>query len=903
MTKLNGWVKKEGNSKVNNHKTLKYLSEVFGVSYSDLLEWKENKKPFEKILNMSHSEDSTITNFLLPLLKEVLGYNVKEIDIKPKLHINYGRKVKEIGGESDIVVRKGKRPIFVVEAKAYGHPLQSDKEDAEGQAYDYSRANELKPKVWYHITCNVREIHIYNNDTRKELLVIREEELDDKLTQLTSLLHKSKISAPTEKKIKEVQTVFRTPITNRKEFERLLFKCQDDMREAEEAKTGKKAFDEVNKLLFIKIFEDRREREEIENRFTTYKVLTEGENYIKGTLFEDIKKHFEKKGTPIFSPEEEIDLDTDTVNRIVERLQSKFFVDEDGKVYEPIGDVYENFVSTIFRGENGQYFTPRPVVDLIIKLTNIKWGEEGMNVCDPACGSGGFLLYVFSKMDEDLRKEFMDKELNFKNKKSEEAYKSCKNKLCNDLLVGFDNEDSIAKTAMMNMSVHGDGSVGIYSGNSLITRKTKSILKPNGFDCIITNPPFSVMIKKESHKDINGIDILEDYDLGHSYIYNPQKNEFKKIEGKKGLRNQDSKILFIERCHNLLKEKKYLGIVIDDGVLNNPSLSCIRNWIYDNFIIKAVVALPFEMFKERGATNRTSVLLLQKKTEGMIQDDIFMAIPKHAGELFGKFGHRLPNNLEDVYNDWLEYNKGKTKGFKFSFIVKKEDLENYWDNEEKIYRNRLDPKYYNPRFKKLIKEIEKNKTSQLINELVDFEEETCPEDDVNSFGSKYIKKITNEGRIEYGAMDGVNDPKGKEDRIFRADDLVASRINIKSGMIGFIPEDIEDIRATSEYYKFVPQLDKEGKQEILKEYLYIVLTSRPLQLIMDAIATGQYMRLKEWELGKIRIPCPDIDIQKKIIDEYMTEKGEVKSMKEDAYTKQGELNDRTEEMIISGKFE
>jgi len=143
------------------------------------------------------------------------------------------------------------------------------------------------------------------------------------------------------------------------------------------------------------------------------------------------------------------------------------------------------------------------------------------------------------------------------------------------------------------------------------------------------------------------------------------------------------------------------------------------------------------MFKERGATNRTSVLLLQKKTEGMIQDDIFMAIPKHAGELFGKFGHRLPNNLEDVYNDWLEYNKGKTKGFKFSFIVKKEDLENYWDNEEKIYRNRLDPKYYNPRFKKLIKEIEKNKTSQLINELVDFEEETCPEDDVNSFGSKY----------------------------------------------------------------------------------------------------------------------------------------------------------------------
>ena len=267
MKELNNWIKNNGNLKINNHKTLKYLSEILKVPYSELVEWKENKKSFEKILNLSHSEDSTIIHFILPILKELLGYSVKEIDIKPRLHINYGRKVKAIGGEGDVVVRKGKRPVFVIEAKSYGHPLQNEEEDAEGQAYDYSRANELKPKVWYHITCNVREIHIYNNDTRKEILVIREEELDDKLTQLTSLLHKNKITSATNKKIKEVQTVFRTPIKNRKEFERLLFKCQDDMREAEEAKTGKKAFDEINKLLFIKIFEDRRERKDKENIF------------------------------------------------------------------------------------------------------------------------------------------------------------------------------------------------------------------------------------------------------------------------------------------------------------------------------------------------------------------------------------------------------------------------------------------------------------------------------------------------------------------------------------------------------------------------------------------------------------------------------------------------------------
>ena len=691
MKTLNDYYKKDGERKVNNHKTLKQLSEVFGVSIKDLIDWKEGKKSLEKVLNLSSSEDSTIVHFLVPLLKGVLDYTTQEIDIKPLLHINQGRKVKELGGEGDVIIRKGKRPVFVIEAKKYGHPLTSDKEDAEGQAYDYSRANELKPKVWYHITSNVREIHIYDTHTRDEILVIKENELDDKLPQLISLLNKNKITSPTLSKLKEVQTVFRTPIKDKKEFERLLFKCQDYMREAEEAKTGKEAFDEMNKILFIKIFEDRRERKGEENRFTAHRIMTEGRNYIKGTLFEDIKTYFEKRKTPIFSPEDKINLDENTVNLIVEKLQERFLVDEEGKVYEPIGEVYENFVSTIFRGENGQYFTPRTVVEFIMKLTDIKWGEEGMKVCDPCCGSGGFLLYVFDKMDNDLRKEFMDDNFNFKSKKAEEKYEECKYKLCNELLMGFDNEKSVANTAMMNMSVHGDGSIGIFHGNSLIKTKTRHLLKPNSFDCIVTNPPFSVNVKEGSFIDENGKDTLEDYDLGHGYRYNKKTKQFDEIEGEKGLRNQDSKILFIERCQELLKPKKYLGIVIDDGVLNNPRDAYVRDWIYNHFIIKSVISLPFEIFKERGATNRTSVVLLQKKEEGMMQGDIFMAIAEHAGESFGKLGWKMRDDLEKISLEWEKYVNGE-RNFKSSFIVKKDSLENYYDDKDKIYQNRIEPK-------------------------------------------------------------------------------------------------------------------------------------------------------------------------------------------------------------------
>ncbi|MDP2729717.1 MAG: N-6 DNA methylase [Dehalococcoidales bacterium] len=580
-------------------------------------------------------------------------------------------------------------------------------------------------------------------------------------------------------------------------------------------------------------------------------------------------------------------------------MQSRFLVDEDGKVYEPIGDVYENFVSTIFRGENGQYFTPRPVVDFIIKMTGIEWGEEGMVVCDPCCGSGGFLLYVFEKMDRDLKKEFMNENMDFKNKKAEEQYRAFKDKLCNELLVGYDNERSIANTAMMNMSVHGDGSVGIYYGNSLLKTKTRQILPPNSFDCVVTNPPFSLSVKKNTMKDSDERDVLEEYDLGHSHRYNMKTKQFETDPSIKDIRgSQDSKKLFIERCYHLLKSKKYLGIVLDDGVLNNPSDAYLRDWIYNHFLIKAVVSLPFEIFRERGATNRTSILILQKNDGNMIQKDIFMAIAEHAGENYGKLGWKMPNNLDEIYQEWLRYNSEEKSSFRFSFIVKNEELENFYDDKEKVYRNRLDPKYYNPKFKALINKIEKNKNVDSIGNLVDFVEEICKPDDVNAFGSKYVEKITKNNQIEIGEIDGINDPKGKEDRVFKAGDLVASRINIKSGMIAFVPDNIEEIRATSEYYKFVPKLDESGKPKVLKEYLFIALISNPMQMIMDALATGQYMRLKEEELAKIKIPVPKLPAQEVVIKKFRDERAKVFALQQDVTSKAEVMNKQIEELII-----
>lgn len=442
---LNHWVKAKSDPNSPSKHLIDKTSHILNISKKDTLLWIDCKKTLEQILNLKPSEDAVITHLLVPFIQRALGYSVSEIDVKPKLTVNYGSKVVKIGGESDIVLRKLKRPAVVIEVKAYGKPLKSKTENAEGQAFDYTRANELKPRPPYYITTNVVETHIYETATRKEKILppIKEKELITRLNELVKVIGRANIRF-----IKRaVQAVIRKPVENQKEFERVLFKCQDEMREAKEARTGKSAFDEMNKLLFIKLFEDRRERRGEENRFTLKKVIEEGENYIKGTLFEDIKDYFRKRGIRVFRDQDKIELDENTVNRIVGRLENLLLVDEDGKVYPPIGHVYESFVSTIFRGENGQYFTPRPIVNFMVGLTQIGWGESGMKILDPCVGSAGFLLSAMAMMDQDLKNAFMTSDeagkLVFKSEQAKEEYQKCKKNSVHNC-----SSDLIMKTAL-----------------------------------------------------------------------------------------------------------------------------------------------------------------------------------------------------------------------------------------------------------------------------------------------------------------------------------------------------------------------------------------------------------------------------------------------------------------------
>jgi len=845
-----------------------------------------------------------ITKFIVPLFTNVLEYSISDIEIKPQLTINYGRKVERLGGESDVVIKKNDAPVIVIEAKSYGHPLKSGNEDAEGQAFDYTRANELKPTPKYYMTTNVTETHIYKTESREEIDIspIPENELLESLSIISGLLNKKHI-------ITLGRDIFTTPLIRKKieakrEFERVLFKCQDLMREASESKTGLIAFAEMNKLLFIKLYEDRRERKGQENRFTLKKIKEEGDNYIKGTLYKDIKDYYSGLNVNIFEKDDKINLDDVTINKIVDSLEKYYLVDEDSVVYPPVAYIYENFVSTIFRGENGQYFTPRNIVDFIVNIFQLEWGSEGKHIVDPCCGSGGFLLSAFNALNGDLKSKYTksdgeEKQI-FINSDSEKEYLKLKDYLCKELLVGFDNEEIIAKTAAMNMSVHGDGSTGINTGDSLKIEKYKEILKENYFDYALTNPPFSSQVKPDTHIDSDGKDVLEKYELSHSHSYNEDKDKFDYTFLNKDIRQQDSKVLFIERCYKLLKPRGYLGIIVDDGVLNNKRDAYIRDYIYRKFIIHGIIALPFDIFKEQDAHNYTSILLLQKKDEGMVQDDVFMAITEHCGEAVGKSTKMADNDLDDVYDDFIKYKKEDKKDFtKFSFIVKYKELLNQYEESSSTYHNRLDPKFYSPRKVEIVNKIKNTGTSKKIKAVVDFVEEIAEQDSLFDFGTKYIEKISNEGLLEYGVINGVHDPKGKKDHIFRKGDLVVSRINMKDGMITIIPDEIDEIRGTGEYYKVVSKKDENGKDVILLKYLYIVLRSEPIKYVLNAISTGQYGRISDDMLGDVEIPVPPIDRQKEVIEKYEEKRMAIQKLEKEMRDNQNEWSKEVETILLN----
>lgn len=354
------------------------------------------------------------------------------------------------------------------------------------------------------------------------------------------------------------------------------------------------AFDEFDKLIFCKIWDEKHPRKTGDPY--DFQIFRDED---PEDLLARIKKIYavgEKEAPEVFS--EGINLSADEVLTITKYLQRVHLnkTDLDSK-----GKAFETFMGSHFRGQFGQYFTPRPIVKFIVESLPI---THKSRVLDTSCGSGGFLLYALDKVREQAN-EYYDP-IN-----DEKDHYKYWHDFAEKNLFGIEINDQIARTAKMNMIIHDDGHTNVIASDGLLSDKEMQAksgnkeFRYNSFDFIITNPPFGSSIKL-SEKAYLGL-----YQLGTKETdWLAIKEEVTKKKTPRD--SQSTEVLFLEQCHKFLVEHGYLAVVIPDGILTNSSMQYVRDNIEELYRIVAVVSMPQTAFSATGAGVKSSVLFLRK---------------------------------------------------------------------------------------------------------------------------------------------------------------------------------------------------------------------------------------------------------------------------------------------------
>lgn len=390
------------------------------------------------------------------------------------------------------------------------------------------------------------------------------------------------------------------------------------------------AFGELCKIIFVKISDEqeaRKKGEPYEFQIKTHEPSRRLAERIKALY--DAQK---AKDPDVFT--ETIKIDDASLRTVVSHLES---INLNKTDLDTKGVAFEQFMDGFFKGDFGQYFTPREIISFAIEM--MQPTNEDI-VLDPACGSGGFLLYALDAVRRKAN-EYHDKD-----KDPKEHYRYWHD-FAQKNLFGIEINDEIARVAKMNMILHDDGHSNVIGGDALDRiKKLNEVNRGFGkdrFSLILTNPPFGAQVNLSERP------YLADYDLGSTE--EPKGS-------KKSRKNQKTEILFIERILQFLKYKGRAAVVLPDGVLTNASLQYVRDFLLERFRVLAVVSLPQTAFSHYGAGVKSSLVFLRKRAEGEKPKDdeaIFMAVPELIG--YDATGRKCENQLDEVAEQYRKFEK------------------------------------------------------------------------------------------------------------------------------------------------------------------------------------------------------------------------------------------------------
>ena len=423
---------------------------------------------------------------------------------------------------------------------------------------------------------------------------------------------------------KDVLEASKTLLQLKKDFD--FKKIIQDLEELVLADSGKDEFNEIFKLIFAKIWDEKEALENRKDKVVEFRKAIDPE-----ITFDRINNLFHKaceEWPGIFKEGEDIELAKRHLQVCVGPVEGVRLMGSNLRIMD---DAFEYLLPTEAKKKKGQFFTPRHVVEMCVRMLNPTRNEY---VMDPACGSGGFLLHAmdwcYPASDNEQR------ELR-------------KHKYAAKYLWGIDFEQRAAKTSRALMLIAGDGHTNIFgpdvssldprtwyenaSGQALMhgLRQAKLTAKkiPEGetlkdedkawqyfdelkFDVILANPPFAGEMKDRK--------MLVRYELAKPAL---------KRAGDDKQPKEERDVLFIERILKMLKPGGRAAIVLPQGKFNNSSLAFIREWILKKARLLAVVGLHPNTFKPHTGT-KTSVLFVQKYTQEQL-DQIAKVHDKVAG--------------------------------------------------------------------------------------------------------------------------------------------------------------------------------------------------------------------------------------------------------------------------------
>jgi type I restriction enzyme M protein len=528
------------------------------------------------------TETETVIKKILPYLQR-RGY---QTDVDFDFETAVSQTDRYTKGYVDILVTLGKsKPIFLIEAKKISKQLTTKDRD---QAVKYGRSKDVN--VLFVVVTNGTDIQCFNTKNSKRIL------WDGKPID----------KIPTKEQLKSVISIFKAnPETTNisisndtslpyrpglplRQLNALFYKCHSTIRKIE--KNEESAFSDFSKLLFLKLLEEKADNESDFNLPYSYRfhelaakpasesdqvrdsILSMIDNITKRTSFGEVLQEKIQLKNP------------KTFHSIIKDLSAISFYDcsLDSK-----GAAFEYFVRATLKGKKlGQYFTPRELVQVMSvlvgrkKIVSAVISGSHAKVLDPACGTGGFLVYLLQDAIRQIQIKFKEREI------TKTTHDTAIRKLKEEVFFGSDANEGVAASAKMNMIIAGDGHTNIQCEDSLANNSKNWSTNNPDCDLILTNPPFGT----SESDSLSNSDMLQ-------YNVSSSKGQY----------------LFLQKMINTTVAGGEICTVIDEGVLNTDTGAELRRYLLQNCKLIAVVNLPNETFKPNKINVKSSLLYFEKR--------------------------------------------------------------------------------------------------------------------------------------------------------------------------------------------------------------------------------------------------------------------------------------------------